>query len=165
MSEGSRTQARTVVQQCSQAKVKVRPALDGADAQWVEVGQGMVVFVCFFHGASEDVAPRRLMSIKIFRRDGGHTVSLLELPGSVLFIHQESLLGEALPRRRMQMRGGCELWRGAQLFSGLASACRELMAGSAKCRTVGVKVEQGVYGEKQEMVLSSVEPTTLLLEF
>lgn len=105
------------------------------------------------------------MSIKIFRRDGGHTVSLLELPGSVLFVHQESLLGEALPRRRMQMRGGCELWRGAQLFSGLASACRELMAGSAKCRTVGVKVEQGVYGEKQEMVLSFVEPTTLLLEF
>uniref|UniRef100_A0A3P9KPG0 THAP domain-containing protein 1 n=1 Tax=Oryzias latipes TaxID=8090 RepID=A0A3P9KPG0_ORYLA len=163
-----RTQARTVVQQCSQAKVKVRPALDGADAQWVEIEQGMVVFVCFFHGASEDVArqmARRLMSIKIFRRDGGHTVSLLELPGSVLFVHQESLLGEALPRRRMQMRGGCELWRGAQLFSGLASACRELMAGSAKCRTVGVKVEQGVYGEKQEMVLSSVEPTTLLLEF
>lgn len=31
-------QARTVIQQCSEAKVKTRPALDGADAQWAEVG-------------------------------------------------------------------------------------------------------------------------------
>ncbi|RVE56917.1 hypothetical protein OJAV_G00211100 [Oryzias javanicus] len=163
-----RTQTRMVVQQCSQAKVMVRPALDGADAQWVEIQQGMVVYVCFFHGASEEIIcqmARHLMSIRIFRRDRGQLVSLLELPGSVLFLHQESLLGEPLPRGRMQFKGGCELWRGAQLFSNLAAACTELMAGSAKCRAAGVKVEQGVYGEKQEMVLRSVEPTTLMLEF
>ncbi|KAF6717650.1 putative D-tyrosyl-tRNA(Tyr) deacylase 2 [Oryzias melastigma] len=163
-----RAQARMVVQQCSHAKVMVRPALDGADAQWVEIQQGMVVYVCFFHGASEEIIcqmAHRLMSIRIFRRDRGQLVSLLELPGSVLLVHQESLLGELLPRGRMQFKGGCELWWGAQLFSNLATACTELMAGSAKCRAAGVKVEQGVYGEKQEMVLSSVEPTTLMLEF
>ncbi|XP_054868333.1 uncharacterized protein LOC111576671 isoform X2 [Amphiprion ocellaris] len=32
----SRLQARTVIQQCSSAKVKIRPALDGGDAQWAE---------------------------------------------------------------------------------------------------------------------------------
>lgn len=30
--------ARTVVQQCSAAKVKTKPALDGAEAEWAEVG-------------------------------------------------------------------------------------------------------------------------------
>lgn len=31
-------QARTIIQQCTHAKVKIKPALDGADAQWAEVG-------------------------------------------------------------------------------------------------------------------------------
>lgn len=42
--KSKRLQARTMIQQCIQAKVKVRPALDGVDAQWVEVG----VHVCLF---------------------------------------------------------------------------------------------------------------------
>lgn len=33
-----RLQARTVIQQCSHAKIKLKPAVDGADAQWAEVG-------------------------------------------------------------------------------------------------------------------------------
>ncbi|XP_022062645.2 uncharacterized protein LOC110959940 [Acanthochromis polyacanthus] len=43
----SRRQARTVVQQCSSAKVKIRPALDGGDAQWAEIQEGIVVYVVF----------------------------------------------------------------------------------------------------------------------
>lgn len=31
-------QARTVIQQCSAAKVKTKPAVDGADTEWAEVG-------------------------------------------------------------------------------------------------------------------------------
>ncbi|XP_047200995.1 uncharacterized protein LOC124855289 isoform X6 [Girardinichthys multiradiatus] len=48
-------QARTIIQQCSHAKVKVRRAVDGADAEWVEIEQGLVVYVCFFRGATEEV--------------------------------------------------------------------------------------------------------------
>ncbi|CAG5866913.1 unnamed protein product [Menidia menidia] len=166
--KSKRPQARTIIQQCSQAKVKVRPALNGAEAQWTEIQAGMVVYVCFFHGATEKVTyemANSLMSIKLFRKDSGHSVSLLDLPGSVLFVPQDSLLGEPLPNKRIQYKGGCELWWGAQLFSNLVSACRELMAGSAKCTKAGTKVEQGVYGQKQEIVLSSPEPLSLLLEF
>lgn len=39
-----RLQARTVIQQCSHAKIKLKPAVDGADAQWAEVGA--FVFQC-----------------------------------------------------------------------------------------------------------------------
>ncbi|GLD47549.1 uncharacterized protein AKAME5_000169300 [Lates japonicus] len=163
-----RLQARTIIQQCSQAKVKIKPALDGADAQWTQIQEGMVVYVCFFHGATDDVAyemANSLMTTKLFRKDTGHSVSVLDLPGSVLFIPQDSLLGELVPKRKVQYKGGCEPWWGAQLFSNLVFTCRELMLGSVKCTKAGVKVEQGVYGQKQEIVLNSVEPLTLLLEF
>uniref|UniRef100_UPI0037E87F4C D-aminoacyl-tRNA deacylase 2-like n=1 Tax=Semicossyphus pulcher TaxID=241346 RepID=UPI0037E87F4C len=163
-----RLQARTVIQQCSQARVKIKPALDGADAQWAEIGEGMVVYVCFFHGATEDITHEiadSLMSTRLFRKDTRHLVSILDLPGSVLFVPQDSLVGEPVPKRRMQYKGGCELWWGAQLFSNLVSACMELMSASVKCTEADVKVEQGVYGQKQEIVLNSMEPLTLLLEF
>lgn len=43
-----RLEARTVIQQCSNAKVKTKPALDGADAQWAEVGVFLYPFVLLF---------------------------------------------------------------------------------------------------------------------
>uniref|UniRef100_A0A3Q3WQM1 D-aminoacyl-tRNA deacylase n=1 Tax=Mola mola TaxID=94237 RepID=A0A3Q3WQM1_MOLML len=161
-------QARTIIQQCSKAKVKTKPALDGVEAQWAEVGEGMVAYVCFFHGATEDVTHEmgnRLMTTKLFRKENGRSISVLDLPGSILLIPQESLVGRPLTKRRIQYKGGCEQWWGAQLFSNLVSACRELMSASAKCTEAGGRVEQGVYGPKQEIVLNSQEPLTLLLEF
>nr|XP_046267997.1 uncharacterized protein LOC124071484 isoform X2 [Scatophagus argus] len=160
-------QARMVIQQCSQAKVKTKPAMDGADAQWAEIQEGIVVYVCFFHGAAEDVTHEmasRLMTVKLFRRENGRAVSVLDLPGSVLLIPQDSLAGEVVPKGRIQYKGRCERWRGAQLFSHLVSACRELMSCSVKCTEAGVKVERGVYRPQQEIHLNSLEPLTLLLE-
>lgn len=104
------------------------------------------------------------MTTKFFRRDR-HIVSVLDLPGSVLLVPQDSLVGQPLPNRRMAYRGGCEMWLGAQLFSRLVSACRELLAGSPKSAQAGTTVEYGVYGQKQEIVLNSPEPLSLLLDF
>lgn len=161
-------QARIIIQQCTQAKVKTKPELDGADAEWAEILEGMVVYVSFFQGASEDVIhdiASSLMTTKLFRKDSRHLTSILDLPGSVLLVPQDSLVGEPSPKRRMQFRAGCEPWWGAQLFTNLVSACRDLMATSMKSAQVGAKVEQGVYGQKQEIILSSLEPLTVLLEF
>uniref|UniRef100_A0A1A7XXA4 THAP domain-containing protein 1 n=1 Tax=Iconisemion striatum TaxID=60296 RepID=A0A1A7XXA4_9TELE len=160
-------QARIVIQQCSHAKVKVRPALDGAEPEWAEIQQGMVAYVCFLQGATVEVIyeiASKLMSTKFFRRER-HIVSVLDLPGSVLLVPQDSLVGEPLPNRKMQYKGGCELWLGAQLFSNLASACRQLMSTSTKCSRAGTKVEHGIYGQKQELVLNSLDPMSLLLDF
>ncbi|XP_041668451.1 uncharacterized protein LOC121526129 [Cheilinus undulatus] len=160
--------ARIIIQQCSQAKVKIKPALDGAEAQWAEIQEGMVVYVSFFQGAAEDVIhemANTLMTTKLFRKDTRHLVSILDLPGSVLFVPQDSLVGEPSSKRRMQYKDGCEPWWGAQLFSILVSTCRELMLGSNKSMNASVKLEQGIYGQKQEIVLNSMEPLTVLLEF
>lgn len=105
------------------------------------------------------------MTTKLFRKETGRLVSVLDLPGSILLIPQESLVGQPLTKRKIQYKGGCEQWWGAQLFSNLVSGCRELMSASEACTKAGKKVEQGVYGPKQEIVLNSLEPLTLLLEF
>ncbi|XP_028294570.1 uncharacterized protein LOC114456786 [Gouania willdenowi] len=161
-------QARTVIQQCCSAKVKVRPALDGVEAQWAEIQEGMVVSVCFYDGATEDVAyemANSLMTTKLFRKERGHCVSVLDLPASVLLLPQDSLVGEVSAGRRLRFRGGAELWWGAQLFSTLVSACRDLMAASLRCVRAGASVEHGVVGQKQELLLSTAEPLTVLMEF
>lgn len=92
-------------------------------------------------------------------------MGLLDLPGSVLFIPQDSLAGKRAPQKKMQYKGVCEPWLGAQLFSRLVSTCMDLMSDSLKCKKAGVKVERGVYGQKQELVLNSSEPLTVLLDF
>ncbi|XP_014877763.1 probable D-tyrosyl-tRNA(Tyr) deacylase 2 [Poecilia latipinna] len=106
----------------------------------------------------------KFMSTKVFRKDR-HTVSVLDLPGSILLVPQDSLVGEPLANRRMQYKDRCEPWLGAQLFSSLVGACRQLMSESAKCTKEGMKVEHGVYGQKQEISIRSLEPLSLLLEF
>ena len=73
------------------------------------------------------------MNTTFFRADNRRIVSVLNLPGSVLFIPQDSLVGEVVSKRRVQYRGGCERWWGAQLLSNLVSACRGFMSGSEKC--------------------------------
>ncbi|KAM9356110.1 uncharacterized protein KZ484_014114 isoform 2-T2 [Pholidichthys leucotaenia] len=161
-------QARTIIQQCTHAKVKIKPAMDGAHEQWAEIKEGLVVYVCFFQGAADEVTRQMantLMTTKFFKKEMGHFLSVLDFPGSVLFVPQDSLLGEPAANKKVQYKGGCEAWRGAQLFSKLVSASKELMSGSAKCSKADVTVKQGVYGQKQEIMLSTMEPLTLLLEF
>uniref|UniRef100_A0A3Q1IXM7 D-aminoacyl-tRNA deacylase n=1 Tax=Anabas testudineus TaxID=64144 RepID=A0A3Q1IXM7_ANATE len=152
-------QARTIIQQCTQAKVRIRPALDGSDAQWAEIQEGMVVYVCFFDGATEGVTYEmgKILLCRLHCVKSYGTV--------VLFVPQDSLVGEPAPKEKMQYKDMCEPWWGAQLFSSLVSTCMDLMSDSVKCKKAGVKVEQGVYGQKQEIVLNSVEPLTVLLEF
>uniref|UniRef100_A0A8C6TMQ2 D-aminoacyl-tRNA deacylase n=1 Tax=Neogobius melanostomus TaxID=47308 RepID=A0A8C6TMQ2_9GOBI len=155
-------EARVVVQQCSRAKVKTR---DG-------IGAGLVVYVCFFEGATEDTALISLspsadavMNTQFFHgclSRGRRPVSVLELPGGVLLLPQESLGWERGPNRSMRSRGVSEARRGSQLFSSLASRCRETLLQSG---ATGGAVEQGVYGQRQEVEMSSSEPMSHVLEF
>ncbi|XP_056151402.1 uncharacterized protein LOC130126061 [Lampris incognitus] len=161
-------QARTVVQWCSEAKVKIKPAMDGADAEWAEIQEGMVVYVCFFQGATQEVIQEMantLLNSRLFRNARKQPSSVLDLPGSILLIPQDSLQGEQIPRRRVQYKSACQPWWGAQLYAKLLSACCNIVANSAKCTEAGVTVEHGIYGQRQEILLRSLEPLTHLLEF
>uniref|UniRef100_A0A8C6SIC7 D-aminoacyl-tRNA deacylase n=1 Tax=Neogobius melanostomus TaxID=47308 RepID=A0A8C6SIC7_9GOBI len=145
-------EARVVVQQCSRAKVKTRDGVDGAEPQYAEIGEGLVVFVCFFDGATEDTAHRianAVMNTQFFHgclSRSRRPTSVLELPGGVLLLPLQS-----------QVSGQAR--RGSQLFSSLASHCREMLS---KSRATGGAVEQGVYGQRQQV---KIEPMSHVLEF
>uniref|UniRef100_A0A8C6TQM3 D-aminoacyl-tRNA deacylase n=1 Tax=Neogobius melanostomus TaxID=47308 RepID=A0A8C6TQM3_9GOBI len=149
-------EARVVVQQCSRAKVKTRDEVNGAEPQYAEVRAGLVVYVCFFEGATEDTFFHGCLS------RGRRPVSVLELPGEILLLPQESLGWERGPNRSMRSRGVSEARRGSQLYSSLASRCRETLLQSG---ATGGAVEQGVYGQRQEVEMSSSEPMSHVLEF
>ncbi|XP_026195514.1 uncharacterized protein LOC113148173 isoform X2 [Anabas testudineus] len=100
-------QARTIIQQCTQAKVRIRPALDGSDAQWAEIQEGMVVYVCFFDGATEGVTyemANSLMTTRFFRKGSRQTVSLLDLPGVFYLSPRTRWSGSQRPRKRCSIK-------------------------------------------------------------
>jgi hypothetical protein len=51
-----RTTVRAVIQQCISARLQVKPPADDADdTKYVEIGKGIVIYVCFLKGADSDV--------------------------------------------------------------------------------------------------------------
>ncbi|XP_055017942.1 uncharacterized protein LOC110153086 [Boleophthalmus pectinirostris] len=159
-------EARVVVQQCSRARVKTRAGVDGTESQYAQIGEGLVVYVCFFEGATDDTTQRiadSIMNTRFFRTSLRRQIcSVLDLPGSVLLVPQESLGFEPGPRRSMQSRGVSEAWVGKQLFSSLYLHCTHLLCARA---TGGGTVEQGLYGQRQEIEITSTEPMSHVLEF
>ncbi|XP_046874165.1 uncharacterized protein LOC124466377 isoform X2 [Hypomesus transpacificus] len=160
-------QARTVIQQCSQALLKISPVIDGAEAKWVQIQDGMVVYVCFFKGATEEIIPKMvetLLETKLFRKSNGQMVSVLKLPGSVLLIPQDTLTGNSIFMNRVMYPDVAQHRWGAQLYSQLVTGCEKAMNDKLSPNS-GVGVKHGTYGNKQEILINSQEPATLLLEF
>ncbi|KAM4666083.1 D-aminoacyl-tRNA deacylase 2 isoform 3-T3 [Amazona ochrocephala] len=50
--------ARALLQQCTSARLQVKPPEHGAEAEWVEIQRGLVIYICFFKGADEDLVPK-----------------------------------------------------------------------------------------------------------
>uniref|UniRef100_A0A3Q4I592 D-aminoacyl-tRNA deacylase n=1 Tax=Neolamprologus brichardi TaxID=32507 RepID=A0A3Q4I592_NEOBR len=164
--KGCNPVARTVLQQCLQARLQVKPADEHSEAQFVQIERGMVIYICFFKGATDDVLPKMvstLLNLRLSESDSGKMVSVLDLPGSLLIVPQATLGGKA-KGRGMQYHNNISKEDGLRLYSAFVALCeKELNA--AVCTNAGVKVEHGLYGRKQEITLNSVEPQSVLLEF
>ncbi|XP_071895031.1 D-aminoacyl-tRNA deacylase 2 isoform X3 [Anas platyrhynchos] len=50
--------ARAVLQQCLSARLQVRPPENGSEPEWVEIQRGLVIYICFFKGADQDLVPK-----------------------------------------------------------------------------------------------------------
>ncbi|KAJ8394266.1 hypothetical protein AAFF_G00048490 [Aldrovandia affinis] len=164
---GSPVLARTVLQQCVHARLVVKPAEEQAPEEWVEIQRGMVVYICFFKGATEDIVQKMvnsLLHVKLCESDSGRRVSVLELPGSVLIVPQATLGGKA-KGRSMQYHGNIGKEEGLQLFASFVSQCETELASSGKCAEAGVAVKHGTYGNRQVLKLDTNGPYTHLVEF
>ncbi|KYO37290.1 putative D-tyrosyl-tRNA(Tyr) deacylase 2 isoform A [Alligator mississippiensis] len=160
MAEPSRTPvARAVLQQCLSARLQVKAAEPGAAAEWVQVQRGLVIYICFFRGANEELIPKMvntLLNVKLSETESGKYVSVLDLPGSLLIIPQATLGGK-LKGRNMQYHNNTEKEKGMELYSQFVTQCGKELAANTKCAEAGVVVKYGTYGNRNGEVQWSRE--------
>ncbi|NXP46056.1 DTD2 deacylase, partial [Heliornis fulica] len=159
--------ARALLQQCVSAQLQVKPPERGSEAEWVEIQRGLVIYICFFKGADEDLVPKivnTLLNVKLSESESGEYVSVLDLPGNVLIIPQATLGGK-LKGRKMQYHANIEKEKGLELYSQFVTLCEKELAANAKCMDGSVLVKHGTYGNRQVLKLDTNGPYTHLIEF
>ncbi|XP_005417680.1 D-aminoacyl-tRNA deacylase 2 [Geospiza fortis] len=131
------------------------------------IQRGLVIYICFFKGADEDLVPKivdTLLNVKLSENENSEFVSVLDLPGDVLIIPQATLGGK--PKgRRMQYHANIEKEKGLELYSQFVALCEKELATNAKCLEAGVLVKHGTYGNRQVLKLDTNGPYTHLIEF
>ncbi|NXT81632.1 DTD2 deacylase, partial [Zapornia atra] len=159
--------ARVFLQQCVSARLQVKPPEHGSEAEWVEIQRGLVIYICFFKGADEDLVPKivdTLLNAKLSENESGEYVSVLDLPGNVLIIPQATL-GGRLKGRKMQYHANIEKEKGRELYSQFVTLCEKELAANAKGTEANVLVRHGTYGNRQVLKLDTNGPYTHLIEF
>ncbi|XP_069573155.1 D-aminoacyl-tRNA deacylase 2 [Brachyistius frenatus] len=153
--------ARTVLQQCLQARLQVKPAEETSEAQFVQIDRGMVIYICFFKGATDDILPKMvstLLNLRLSESPSGKMVSVLDLPGSLLIVPQATLGGKA-KGRAMQYHNNVGKEDGLRLYGAFVSLCEQELTAA------GVTVKHGTYGNRQVLKLDTNGPYTHLMEF
>uniref|UniRef100_A0A8C8SL09 D-aminoacyl-tRNA deacylase 2 n=1 Tax=Pelusios castaneus TaxID=367368 RepID=A0A8C8SL09_9SAUR len=163
----SPTRARAVLQQCLSSRLQVKPPEPGCESEWVEVQRGLVIYICFFKGANEELIPKivnTLLNVKLSETESGKYVSILDLPGNLLIIPQATLGGK-LKGRNMQYHSNIEKEKGMELYSHFVTLCEKELAANTKCAEAGVVVKYGTYGNRQVLKLDTNGPFTHMIEF
>uniref|UniRef100_A0AAQ5ZAA4 D-aminoacyl-tRNA deacylase n=1 Tax=Amphiprion ocellaris TaxID=80972 RepID=A0AAQ5ZAA4_AMPOC len=152
--------------QCLRAQLQVQPAGDQSEAQFVQVRQrGMVIYICFFNGASEELLQKMvstLLNVRLCEASSGRLVSVLELPGSILIVPQATLGGKA-KGRSMQYHNNISKEDGLRLYGAFVSLCEKEVATASAGSSVEVK--HGTYGNRQVLQLDTNGPYTHLMDF
>ncbi|RXM92433.1 putative D-tyrosyl-tRNA(Tyr) deacylase 2 [Acipenser ruthenus] len=159
--------ARSLVQQCLYGRLQVKPPTQDSEAEWVEIQRGMVIYICFFKGATEEIIPKivsTLLNVKLCETETGRYVSVLDLPGNVLIVPQATLGGKA-KGKSMQYHANIGKEEGMQLYASFVAQCETELSSSSKCTESGVLVKHGTYGNRQVLKLDTNGPYTHLIEF
>ncbi|XP_052009889.1 D-aminoacyl-tRNA deacylase 2 [Xyrauchen texanus] len=158
--------ARVILQQCLHARLQVKPPDAESEAEWVEINRGMVIYICFFKGATEDIIPKMvntLLNIKLCETASRKYTSVLELPGSVLIVPQATLGGK--PKGKgMQYHGNISRDEGLILYDSFVSQCENELSACKNSETA-TDVKHGTYGNRQVLKLDTNGPYTHLMEF
>ncbi|XP_076819683.1 D-aminoacyl-tRNA deacylase 2-like [Clavelina lepadiformis] len=146
---------RIVLQQCIGAKLQVKPLCENSPAEYVEIGRGVVAYVCFMKGANSDTVGKMISmitSIKLSRNGNGLLVSVLDLPGSIMVVPQ-GCLGGKLKGKRMQYHGNIDKLEGLKLYESLTLGCCNALPADE-----GVTCKYGTYGNLQVLKVDTDGP-------
>ncbi|XP_069131212.1 D-aminoacyl-tRNA deacylase 2-like isoform X2 [Argopecten irradians] len=163
--------SRLVLQQCLSARLQVQPPSEtGIEAEYVEIGKGMIIYVCFMKGATEETVEKMvkcaLNTCLSPSEDPSATkrVSVLDLPGDILIIPQATL-GGTPKGKLMQYHKNIAKEDGKKLYAHFVSLCEASLHMSERAREQEKHVRAGTYGNLQVFSTNTNGPFTHLLEF
>jgi D-tyrosyl-tRNA(Tyr) deacylase len=142
---------RAVCQRVSEARVRVDGVVVG------EIGAGLCILLGVARGDPPDVGVAlagKIARLRIFPDEAGRfDRSLLDVGGAALVVSQFTLLADTAKGNRPSFTDAAPPDEAEPLYERF---CAEL-------RTVGVDVEQGVFGAKMAVELVNDGPVTLVL--
>lgn len=143
---------RIVVQRASQGRVTVDGQVTG------EIGRGLVLLVGVTHEDTREDADYlvdKVVNLRIFEDESEKmNLSLLDIGGSLLSVSQFTLYGDCRKGRRPNFMEAARPDQAQELYDYF----------NEKARSLGVKVETGVFGAMMDVELTNDGPVTLLLE-
>ena len=142
---------RAVCQRVSEARVRV------ADEVVAEIGAGLCILLGVARGDGEGDAERlaaKIARLRIFRdAEGRFDRSLVDVGGSALVVSQFTLLADTAKGNRPSFTDAAPPEEAEPLYERFCEALR----------TLGVPVEQGVFGARMRVELVNDGPVTILL--
>jgi D-aminoacyl-tRNA deacylase len=143
---------RAVVQRVSRASVSVEGSMAG------EIGPGLVVLIAVGRedtAATASAMAEKIANLRIFNDDAGKmNRSLLDTGGAALAVSQFTLYGDARGQRRPSFIHAAPPELGKALYEEFVRAMRSL----------GVRVETGVFQAHMAVELVNDGPVTILLD-
>jgi D-aminoacyl-tRNA deacylase len=143
---------RAVVQRVSRARVVVEESTTG------EIGAGLVVLIAVGRNdqpATAAAMAEKIVNLRIFNDEMGKmNRSLIDAGGAVLAISQFTLYGDARGQRRPSFLEAAPPEKGKALYEEFVGALR----------TLGLRVETGVFQTHMAVELTNDGPVTILLD-
>ena len=143
---------RAVVQRVSRARVVVEESTTG------EIGAGLVVLIAVGRNdqpATAAAMAEKIVNLRIFNDElGKMNRSLIDAGGAVLAISQFTLYGDARGQRRPSFLEAAPPEKGKALYEEFVGALR----------TLGLRVETGVFQTHMAVELTNDGPVTILLD-
>jgi D-tyrosyl-tRNA(Tyr) deacylase len=143
---------RAVLQRVSRARVTVEDKFTG------EIGAGLLVLIGVGRDDSPAVASsmaERIVNLRIFNDEQGKmNRSVVDISGAILAVSQFTLYGDARGQRRPSFIQAAPAEQGKALYEEFVRALRSL----------GVRVETGVFQAHMSVELINDGPVTILLD-
>jgi D-tyrosyl-tRNA(Tyr) deacylase len=143
---------RAVVQRVTQARVEVADQIVG------EIGAGLLVLLAVARDdtpADADYLADKIANLRIFEDDDRKmNRSVLDIGGAILVVSQFTLYGDVRRGRRPSYSDAAEPEKANQLYQYFAGQLRSL----------GLKVETGVFQAMMKVSLTNDGPVTILID-
>jgi len=142
---------RSVVQRVSRAEVKIGGRAVG------QIKKGLLVFLAVHKDDNEEKIAKlaeKIMALRIFSdKEGKMNLSLKEVGGEILVVSQFTLYADLLKGNRPSFINAAKPDFAKNIYDEFIEEIKK----------EGVKVEQGIFGEKMEVFLINDGPVTFIL--